>query len=105
MRKTSLQAHKGIKEGGVKQIHYAIILDAFALLRNNEGTALDLSGMCKLDYWQVSRRLGEMASPSDPTQQPTIEDTGRLGKSRSNRRAVIYRLVTTPAAKVQMEMF
>ena len=84
MQATSQIANTIAKESGLKGQHYAKILDALKAI--GSGTAYEIAAKCGMDAVQVSRRLSEM---------PSVYDTGRKGRTPSNRPAIKWAAVTS----------
>ena len=57
-------------------------------LKNGEGTADQIADRLKIDFMSIRPRLSELSKTNQ------VIDTGRKGKSRSGKSAIIYGLPT-----------
>lgn len=91
MKQTSIEAHNSMKP--VKPIHHAIILETMLRI-GKPATSEQISIQCRLNYYQVARRLSEMEKDGK------VRATEYKAMTASGRMAVKWEVVTN-----QLDLF
>lgn len=82
MQQTSISANNQAISSGLKIEHKRRILAALDLI--SEGTANEIANRAGIEYVACVRRLSELVTDNK------VYDTGKLGKSPSNRACIIW---------------